>query len=265
MPKQIDIRYHKVSFLKKISISTTSYHDHKFPKHFHDHYTIQLIEEGVNEGFTESIKYKIGKGGVSIINPGELHAGHSMDNQLLKFHTIRLGEDFIGSFYEQNEIPWAGDIRFDTEPNYDCFSTNKVLSLISNLKQKSRLEFESNLTELLMLLIKDHKYFKVQPPKSLKLAQEYLHANYRENLTLAQIAETCHLSPFHFLRQFKRQYGITPIQYLRNIRIEKAKMILSNHSVSQTAHQVGFYDHSHFLRHFKRIEGITPTKQFKIY
>lgn len=263
MPQHFDTQYFQATFLKELSISSTSYQNHQFPKHFHDHYTIQLIQEGVNEGFTESVKYQIGKGGLLVINPGELHAGNSANNNYLKFHTIRLNKCFIKSFCEENELPWTEDVYFNIKPSYDLMPAIKVLSIISSIKHESRLAFDTSLTELLMYLIKGHKKPKPQLAKSLKLAQDFLRAHYQENLTLSQIAEACHLSPYHFLRQFKKQFGIAPFQYLRNIRIEKAKSILSHHSISQTAYQVGFYDHSHFLRHFKKIEGSTPSKQFK--
>ena len=260
MLPSIKIDYHRAPFLKGVSVSTTAYHDHQFPKHFHDHYTIQLIEEGINEGFTESTKYKVGQGGLLVINPGDLHAGNSLNEAFLKFHTVRLNQEFVNSFFEQNECG-SRDTYFFTEPTYSNKLSQKIGSLIFNIRHEDQIGFESALTELLIAISKDKNRPKTRHKVSLKQAREYLHDHFHENLSLNQIAEVCHLSPYHFLRQFKKQFGLSPLQYLRNIRIEKAKTLLSKQSISQTAHQVGFYDHSHFLKHYKKIEGITPSKQ----
>ncbi|SMD36716.1 AraC-type DNA-binding protein [Reichenbachiella faecimaris] len=262
MAQIIHTQYFQKQLPKGVSISTTSYRDHQFPKHFHDHYTIQLIEEGVNEGFTESVKYKVGQNGLLVINPGELHAGNSLNHEYLKFHTIRLDQSFIHSFHEKNEIPRKGDFHFDIQPIYCAQITHMMNSLIASLRHNNHLRFESNLTGILITLTSNHqKSPGTQSKIPLRLAQDFLHEHYNKNLTLNQIAEVCHLSPYHFLRQFKKQFGIAPFQYLRNIRVEKAKALLPHHPISQAAHQVGFYDHSHFLKSFKKIEGVAPSKQ----
>lgn len=263
MSNSIHIHYHQARFLDGISASTTTYHDHQFPKHFHDHYTIQLIEEGINEGFTETNKYKVASEGILVINPGDLHAGNSLNEAPLKFHTIRLSQGFVNTFFEQNSRQ-KRDIYFNTKPVYSKKLTTHIGTLIFNLRHQDQMGFESAVTELLMSLSGNQNRQNSEHKSSVKKAQEYLHDHFYENLSLNQIAEVCHLSPYHFLRQFKKQFGLSPMQYLRNVRIEKAKTLLPKHSISQTAHRVGFYDHSHFLKHYKKIEGVTPSRRLKL-
>ena len=268
MPQDISVKYYQKSIPKDISVSTTSYHNHHFPKHFHDHYTIQFIIEGVNEGFTESNKYKIGKNGLLIINPGEIHAGNSLNNKALKFHSIRLGKKFLKNIFEQNRIPLRGGPYFKNQPIYCSKLSGLTQSLISNLILEDRLGIEFGLSELLMELIQNFSQRSIRKDHSkqasINSARDFLNDNFNKNLTLEQISEVSHLSPYHFLRQFKKQFGLSPLQYLRNIRVEKAKTLIPHYSISQVAHQVGFYDHSHFLRFYKNIEGTTPSNRFNI-
>ncbi|MBD0270102.1 MAG: helix-turn-helix transcriptional regulator, partial [Cyanobacteria bacterium Co-bin8] len=68
---------------------------------------------------------------------------------------------------------------------------------------------------------------------------------------------------FHFCRLFKESMGVTPYQYLLQMRIEQAKQLLlkDNSRVAEVAVETGFADQSQLSRHFKRLVGISP-KQF---
>jgi AraC family transcriptional regulator len=95
---------------------------------------------------------------------------------------------------------------------------------------------------------------------NLRRAIEYIHDHLRENPTLADIAETVNLSPYHFARLFKQSTGCAPHQYIIQIRIEEAARLLrtGTQSVGEVAHRLGFADQSHLTRHFKRRYGLTP-------
>ncbi|MEO9967696.1 MAG: AraC family transcriptional regulator [Reichenbachiella sp.] len=264
MVEDIRIKYLDFSNLKGVTASTTIYNDHQYPKHFHDHFTVQWVEFGINDGFTESHTYKIGCESVLIINPGELHAGRSLEKKPLKFHSIRIEPDFFSSFCQKNEINLNSDIRFRNHPLVDPVLQSKVSSFVFLLNMSRTHEAESMLTEWLTeLIVKQTSLdikFSNQSTKKLTSVREFIYDNFQKNLTLDQMAEISCLSPFYFSRQFKNQYGLTPFQYLRNVRVEKAKEVLKAKSISQTALEVGFFDHSHFLRNFKKIEGTTPSQ-----
>jgi len=92
-------------------------------------------------------------------------------------------------------------------------------------------------------------------------ALDYMGEHYFENISLGDITRAACLSRYHFCRLFKRQLGITPISYLSQLRVEKAKLLLRNtsHSVTQICFAVGFNDLSHFERVFRSLAGITPS------
>lgn len=87
-----------------------------------------------------------------------------------------------------------------------------------------------------------------------------------ENLTrepsLGELAQAINLSPSRMSHVFKTELGISPKQYLKLVRIQRAKELLLNSflSVKEIARRVGARDESHFVRDFKKECGLTPTQ-----
>jgi AraC-like DNA-binding protein len=75
------------------------------------------------------------------------------------------------------------------------------------------------------------------------------------------MADFCNLSEGYFSHHFKESVGIAPIKYLTNLRMEKAKFLLSESdlSVSAIAWSLGYGDLLYFSRIFKKIVGESPT------
>ncbi|MET1138558.1 helix-turn-helix transcriptional regulator, partial [Bacillus subtilis] len=72
------------------------------------------------------------------------------------------------------------------------------------------------------------------------------------------------LSVNHFIRTFKRQLNMTPIEYILKLRMAKAKQLLfSSDKIKEIAEQVGYKDEHYFSRVFKKNEGIAPTLYMK--
>ena len=93
----------------------------------------------------------------------------------------------------------------------------------------------------------------------MRRARSMLEALYAENVSLSDVAHEVGLSPFHFLRVFQDEVGLTPHRYLTQVRIERARARLSaGASLAETALDCGFVDQSHLNRQFKRILGFTP-------
>src|SRR5436190_23691967 len=84
--------------------------------------------------------------------------------------------------------------------------------------------------------------------------------HYAEKIDLNNIATEAYFSKFHFLRLFKAIYGKSPHQYLKDVRIEKAKEYLQNgNSVSDTCFMVGYDSISSFTGLFKRQAKLLPS------
>jgi len=104
--------------------------------------------------------------------------------------------------------------------------------------------------------------FRAPANSHARLSQvvDYIHDNLDQHLTLAELSLLADMSSYHFARSFKQFTGVTPHQYVLNLRIERAKSLLLQGKLplSAIASKVGFFDQSHFTRAFKRIVGLTP-------
>nr|WP_317171850.1 helix-turn-helix domain-containing protein [Spirosoma validum] len=103
--------------------------------------------------------------------------------------------------------------------------------------------------------------------KKLKLALAYMTNHPAEKITIAQLADLAHLSPYHFIRLFRSAYELTPLQYLIRLRLKKASLLLkkSDATLGNIVPQCGFENESAFIRLFRKEFRMTPIayrKQF---
>jgi AraC family transcriptional regulator len=98
------------------------------------------------------------------------------------------------------------------------------------------------------------------PRKKLVCAVEYIQDQLGTDLTVSGIAQAICMSPYHFMRLFKKSTGQSPHQYVIEARVRKAKELLATGklTIREAALYVGFVDQSHLTRHFKRVFGMPP-------
>jgi AraC family transcriptional regulator len=98
-------------------------------------------------------------------------------------------------------------------------------------------------------------------PAQRKRVIELIETRLAENISLDELADAAGMSPFHFARRFKADFGIAPYAYVIRARVSKAQEMLRHRKVAQKviALECGFSDQSHFCRTFRKIVGISPT------
>jgi AraC family transcriptional regulator len=132
-----------------------------------------------------------------------------------------------------------------------------------------RLYTEALVTELVIHLLREYSSTGLRENGSsrspgydqLRPALEMIHDDLQANPSLSALADAVQLSPHHFSRVFKRVTGLSPHQYVLSERIQLARRLLAETtlSIAEVANDVGFYDQSHFTYHFKRLVGVTPS------
>ena len=102
-------------------------------------------------------------------------------------------------------------------------------------------------------------------PPFVKEAMFYICRNYDEKHTLESISKMLYISPTYFGIVFKKSTGMSFVDYLANIRISKAKEIMSSLSCSikEVAMKVGYDDYSYFCKVFKKYTALTPLEYRK--
>jgi two-component system response regulator YesN len=115
-------------------------------------------------------------------------------------------------------------------------------------------------------LIKCHNIDKPTEAESMKIvirkAVEYMRYNYRETITLNDVAEHTYISACYLSRLFTKELGKSFVEYLSEMRIEKAKEFLreDNYKTYEVAEMVGIKDAHYFSKLFKKYTGITPSE-----
>ncbi len=96
----------------------------------------------------------------------------------------------------------------------------------------------------------------------IKSAKAYIEQNYQKDLILDDVSKELMISPYYFSKLFKKRTGSTFIEYLTNLRMEKAKELLRNTSKSmkEICAEVGYSDANYFSRTFKKNVGVTPSE-----
>lgn len=94
------------------------------------------------------------------------------------------------------------------------------------------------------------------------LAKDYIRNNYNKDISLDDVSRAVNISPYYFSKIFKENTGENFIEYLTNIRIDKAKELLgtTEYSMKEICSMVGYSDPNYFSRSFKKNVGVTPTE-----
>ena len=92
-------------------------------------------------------------------------------------------------------------------------------------------------------------------------ARAFIVAHQAEEISLADVARAVNLSEFYFCKMFKKETGLTFVDYLARVRVETLKQLLLNphKRVSEAAYEAGFQSLSQFNRVFRRIAGEAPS------
>lgn len=93
-------------------------------------------------------------------------------------------------------------------------------------------------------------------------AKEYIERQYHKDISLDEVSKEVNISPYYFSKLFKEETGENFIEYLTNLRMNKAKELLSNTDMSmkEICCQIGYSDPNYFSRIFKKNIGVTPTE-----
>lgn len=125
------------------------------------------------------------------------------------------------------------------------------------------------LSEMLLLIYKrKSKLGHVISNKSkrdgerIKIMLHYIQENYMESIKMSELAAVASVSESECLRCFKKTIGLSPSQFIKNYRIQKACELLKERdlTVAEIGSRCGFSDESYFVKCFREIKGITPAK-----
>lgn len=242
------------------------YHAHitkyAFEPHTHEAFGIGAITRGAERFRYRGEQLVAPADSLVLMNPDELHTGESASDDGWQYRMIYLEPNFLQSL--TGERNWW----FNAAVNHDPLRARQISQLIGGLWQAPDTLTQQGL--LLHLVDTFRPYARHTPSRATDAKnrfiqiREYLYDNYMHTITLETLATLLSLSPYHFQRQFKAHYHVTPHQMLMAIRLWHAKQFLTTGMpAAEVAAHCGLVDQSHLTKAFTLRYGITPVRYQK--
>lgn len=258
----------KVEMLKQIK--------HAMPEmHYHDFYEIYIQDQGERDHVVSNTYYKLSPKDVLLIKPNVLHQSISD-----KTHTrtiIYFKEELLEQYFTKE---MCQKLLFAFQENHLALSSESYYKASNIIRDLIREDQEDNynaiflrLAELLLLLTKSIEQVerKLGPldkklDVSISPLVTYVHENFMTLDNINTIADTFFMTSSHLCRTFKKITGYTIIQYINNLKIQQACLLLkeSNKSITDIALDCGFNSTMYFCRIFKQLLQITPSEYRRI-
>ena len=239
---------------------TTQY----FKPHFHEQYALIFLEHGqVDYSYKDKIRI-MESGSMLLLNPYEVHTGKSLNGEPWQFRSLYISQElFHQAFKEQtnqSHHPAFANAQLEDQAFLRLFSRVHEY-LLSEIDDALARTATLNLLKELVGLCSFESLDPSTGQRAEKAAavKAYLDQNYLEQVRLDELEKELGFSKYYLIRTFEAVYGLSPIRYTINLRIDEAKRLLySGMKYTEVAYSTGFYDQSHFIRHFKLIVGVTP-------
>lgn len=247
--------------------------------HCHEHFELCYVLSGQGRQRIDGKLYDVKEGDLVIINAGVYHqaltgtGGEPMVEFYVGLTDLRLSGLPANYFPLSDGAPvvhTSGDLKLKLSKLCVSMEAEKEVCRSGRYYM-----MKTYVMQMLLLLIRERE----QPVKTGAQKQcsfesinrkyvvekiiDYFEDHYEEKVSLDQIAGNMYLSPFYISRIFKAETGDTPIHYLIDIRLEKAKELLTENremSIQEAAAQVGYDDAYHFSKLFKKKFGISPSE-----
>lgn len=263
--------------------------------HWHDEAEFTLVKEGSAEYQINLEDYAITAGDLVFIQPRILHtiALNSIEqiqqkyfqmeqyqqkpfqSETYVFHLNYLGANATDICATRYLLPLMNEeytLPCHISPDHPAYaSLNAIFSQINGLYEETppgyELAIKSCLLQAIFLLLPYGVSGKNQDTDSasekLKTVLDYIHLHYADALSIKELAAQCYFSEYYFMRFFKKHMHMTVIEYLNNLRMEKAVELFEQGytSIIEVSMSVGFHSLSYFHKVFREKFSMTP-KQF---
>ncbi len=251
------------------------------PWHWHDELEAAIIIEGKAVIAAGNEKYTIHAGEGFFVNSGILHGCWDLEGSCSKFHSLVFHPRLVGGsmdsvFYQKYVQPLTEHGGLESMIFTPTVSWQaEALEAIEQAWQSCVCEADgyefrvrSALSQFVYLL---QSHIPAIRPKTgskarrdgerMKQMLQFIHDHFAEEMTMAQIGKQAAISESECLRCFKSTIGITPIQYVRQYRIQRACLLLTTtqEHISDIGLQCGFQDVSYFTKTFREMKGMVPS------
>jgi len=273
------IKPHK-KFPLKIIIHTSD-NQIFIPRHWHESVEVSYVLSGkIDKIYIDGREYESGAGDIVVINSNAIHSFSVKRGENRKAVTLFIPHEFLKAVY-----PDIDQVEFD------CISMEREKSLIEFTELREILnciinaytDSESNPLACIKLTSLSYeltyhllKHFKIPRKYSSRIrTQKYIERltfitsfikeNYQQNLSLELLSNQFNLSQEYLSRFFMKHTGITLLNYINTIRLEKSlpELMNSDHPIIKIALNHGFPNEKSYNRVFKNVYQLSPSQYRK--
>ena len=259
-------RYTVRGMAKLLNVASSRYGGdwHSVP-HTHNHLELFYIVGGRGQFLIRDQLHPVNVNDLVIINPGVSHTEVSLNAQPLEY--IVLGIEGI-------ELETGADGNGDFSI-LDHVGSVEVSGCLRNILREMELKSPGYedvcqaYMEILIIRLMRNTTLSVPAEPQLgagnrqcAAVRRYIDLHFKEALTLDQLAEEAHMNKYYLSHTFKKEYGVSPINYMITRRIEESMYLLAETdlSLSQIAQLLGFSSLSYFSQVFRRTQGTSPME-----
>lgn len=232
--------------------------------HMHSCTEIFYVVGGTGQFQIETTTLPVNADDIVVVNPSVEHTEISLNASPLEYIVIGVeGLSFVAQEDADNRFCI---VNFRQERDRMLHYLRAMLAEMESKEPGYDLVCQ-DLLEVLIVQLMRHRDFlldldvgRVNASKECASILRYIDSHFKENLTLDFLAELGHVSKFHLVHSFSKQYGISPISYVTYRRIEESKHLLrdTNYSMARITQILGFSSPSYFSQRFRRLEGVSP-------
>jgi AraC-like DNA-binding protein len=247
-----------------------SFQRHAYVRHTHDTYAVGAIEDGTQTFWCRGAQRITPRHGMPCVNPDEVHDGRSFTTSGYRYRMLYVEPEHFAAVVREAAPRHSGSVWF-REPMLESPELARRFVALHHAAQAAAgstpcpLEVQSRLIDFLVGLAAhnaDTRPVAAQIPRDrgrVARAVEFMRSALAEKIALAAIAAAVDLSPFHFLRMFRKEMGMPPHAYLCQLRVAAGRrLLLAGVPPAKVALRIGFTDQSHFSHRFRRTYGVSP-------
>ena len=248
---------------------TKSKYDSDWHSTLHTHPFTELfyVVDGKGEFIIQQQRFAVKANDFVIINPHVEHTEVSSSEDPLEYIVVGIQGVSFSNLTTQDQANQPFSFFNLRDEQKDIL---RYLNVMVQEATNQAMSYElvcHNLLEILLIKILRHQHFELEvdsknkTSKDIAFIKHYLKTYYRESIQLEDLASMTHLSRFYISHSFKKDVGLSPMEYLMTIRIKESKILLrtTNYSVSQIADIVGFTTPTYFSKQFRKVTGISPS------
>lgn len=271
-------RHGRESFPFDTYICTIPLDFQKVPVHWHEEIEIIYVKKGQGLICVNLVEYEVEAGSIVLILPGQLHGIFTKGNQRMEYENIIFSPDLLRSpVVDVCETEYlfplfSGRITLPVHFRKGIKEYESISGILDECDQIGKEKKEGS-----EFLLKSHLFMlfyifmsrcsSTGPGKliprdldRMKIAMKYIQEHYSEKITIAEMADEVGCAPSYFMRIFKKNIGVSFIEYLNDFRIDMGARLLkeTSDSIMEIGMQVGFDNLSYFNRSFKKKYLVTP-------